>query len=105
MTVIQTTVMTTKPDRYEEFVTSVRKSKAILEKYGAKNVRLMAGMVGGAGLGSFALAAEYADFAAAGKGLDKFLNDAAAVEIMQTSTGEAGGTATVQSSMWIEIPL
>jgi ABC-type nitrate/sulfonate/bicarbonate transport system substrate-binding protein len=104
MTVVSTTVMTAKPDQYEAFVASIAKSKKLLEKHGAKNVRLLANMVGGA-FGSFALAAEYEDFAAAGKGLDKFLTDAEGVALMKTSTGEAGGTASVQSSMWIEIPL
>ena len=104
MTVISTTVMTIKPDRYEDFVASVTKSKAILEKYGAKSVRLMATMVGG-GFGTFALATEYDDFAAAGAGLDKFMIDAEAVEVMQTSLGASGGTASADSSMWLEIPI
>ncbi len=44
MTVLSVTALTIKPDRYEDFLATTKKSKSILEKCGAKNVRLIVGM-------------------------------------------------------------
>ena len=46
MTVLSVTTLTIKPDRYEEFLASTKKTKSLLEKHGAKNVRLIVGMSG-----------------------------------------------------------
>jgi hypothetical protein len=105
MTVLSATTLTMKPDRYEDFVALTKKSKAILEKCGAKNVRLMAALVAGEATGSFVLTSEADDFGASGAVLDKFLADPEGSASMTGSTGEAGPTASFQISNWIEIPI
>jgi len=72
VTVLNVSGLTVKPDRYEDFVTTTRKAKAILEKHGARNVRLLVAMTAGQASGSFALSSEYDDFTDAGRALDKF---------------------------------
>jgi len=64
--------LTIKPDRFEDFLATTKKSKSILEKCGAKNVRLIVGMSGQSS-GSFVLTSEANDHAASGAILDKFL--------------------------------
>jgi len=105
MTVVSVTTLTVKPDRYEDFLAMNRKSKAILEKHGAKNVRLMAAMQAGEASGSLVLTAEYDDFAAAGQALDKFLGDAEGMALLMESSSTSGPTAAWQASTWVEVPL
>jgi len=104
MTVISVTALTIKPDRYEDFLTTTKKSKSILEKCGAKNVRLIVGL-GGQASGSFVLSHEADDHAASGGILDKFLADPEGLALMMESGTEGGPTASWQTSTWVEIPL
>ena len=104
MTVISVTALTIKPDRYEDFLTTTKKSKSILEKCGAKNVRLIVGL-GGQTSGSFVLSHEADDHGAAGAILDKFLADSEGLALMMETGTERGPTASWQTSSWVEIPL
>lgn len=105
MTVLSATALTIKPDRYEDFVALEKKWKPILEKCGAKNIRLMAGLVAGEATGSFVVTAEADDFGAGGAVLDKILADPEGSALFRGSTSEAGPIASFQSSQWLEIPL
>lgn len=106
MTVISATTLTVKPDRYEDFVALSKKSKAILEKCGAKNVRLMAALIAGEATGSFVLTSEADDFGTSGAVLDKFLADPdGSASLREHQIGEAGPVASFQASQWIEIPI
>ena len=97
--------MTVKPDRYEDFLATTRKSKAILEKCGAKNVRLIAAMSAGEASGSCALTHEADDFAASGAIMDEFFADPEGLALMMESNSSSGAGATWQSSTWVEIDL
>ena len=104
MTVLSVTALTIKPDRYEDFLATTKKSKSILEKCGAKNVRLIVGMSGQSS-GSFVLTHEADDFTDAGRVLDKFLADPEGLAVMIESGTEGGPTASWQTSTWVEIEL
>lgn len=104
MTVLSVTALTIKPDRYEDFLATTKKSKTILEKCGAKNVRLIVSMSGQSS-GSFVLTAEADDHAASGAILDKFLADSEGLALMMESGTEGGPMASWQTSTWVEIPL
>jgi hypothetical protein len=41
MAVVSVTTLTVKPDRYEDFVETTRQARKILEKCGARDVRLL----------------------------------------------------------------
>jgi hypothetical protein len=55
MAVISVTTLTVKPDKYEAFLDQNRKAKTILERCGAKNVRLMGTIVAGEASGTLAM--------------------------------------------------
>jgi hypothetical protein len=103
MAVVTVAPTTIKPDRYEDYLEVVRKAKAVVEKNGGKNVRVLAGMVAGEATGSFVFISEADDFAAAGAQLDKNLADPTMVALM--STGPASPLARFQVSMWVDVPL
>ncbi len=104
MTVLSVTALTIKPDRYEDFLATTKKSKSILEKHGAKNVRLIVSMSGETS-GSFVLTHEADDFTDAGRVMDKFLGDPEGLALMMESGTEDGATASWQTSTWVEIDL
>ena len=105
MAVVSATTLTVKPDRYEDLVGDCRKTKTIMEKNGAQNVRLLAGLVSGEATGSLVFTYEADDFGAAGAMLDKFLADPEGLELMRSTNAATGATAGFQSSMWVEVPL
>ncbi len=104
MTVLSVTALTVKPDRYEDFLASTQKTKSLLEKHGAKNVRLIVGMSGESS-GSFVLTHEADDFTDAGRITDKFLADPEGLATMTETGTAAGPVASWQPSTWVEIPL
>jgi hypothetical protein len=75
MAVVSLTTFTAKPDRFEDAVADVRKVKAIFEKLGARNVRLLAALVAGEATGILAFTFEANDFASQGALQDKFYAD------------------------------
>jgi hypothetical protein len=104
MAVVQVTTLTVKPDRYQEYVDQVaRKAKAIIEKSGGKNVRLLAGLVAGEATGTMAFTVEADDFSSYGAIWDRLLADPELVALM--STGSASPTAAYQTSLWVDVPL
>src|SRR5262245_40783718 len=103
MAVVTVSPTTIKPDQYEEFVAHIRKVKGIIEKNGAKNVRLLAGLVAGEATESFVFTSEADDFAAAGAIMDKSLADPEIVALM--STGPESPLVGYQISMWVDVPL
>ena len=105
MTVLSVTALTVKPDRYEDFLATTKRSKSILEWCGAKNVRLIVATGAGEASGRFALAHEADDFAASGAIKDKFFTHPEGLEIMMESNSTSGPTATWQTSTWVEFDL
>ncbi len=104
MMVLSVTALTINPDRYEDFLETTKKSKSILEKHRAKNVRLIVSM-SGQQTGTFVLTHEADDFTDAGRVLDKFLGDPEGLALMMDTGTEAGATASWQTSTWVEIGL
>jgi hypothetical protein len=104
MAVVTVATTTVKPDRYEEYVEQVaRKAKAINEKNGAKNVRLLAGLVAGQATGSLVFISENDDWAAMGATFDKNLADPELIAML--STGEGSPVASYQVTQWVDVPL
>ncbi len=104
MTVLSATTLTVKLDRYEDFLASAQKSKSLLEKHGAKNVRLIVSMSGESSA-SFTLTHEADDFTDAGRITDKFLADPGGLAVMTGSGSAADPVASWHPSTWVEIPL
>ena len=105
MAVISVTTLTVKPDKYEAFLDENRKAKAILERCGAKNVRLMGTIVAGEASGTLAMTWEADDNASYGAVIDKFLADPDGLALLMQSNSADGPTAAFQSSIWGDIDL
>ena len=104
MTVLSATTLTVELDRYQDFLASAQKSKSLLEKHGAKNVRLVVSMSGVLSA-SFTLTHEADDFTDAGRITDKFLADPEGLAVMSESGSAAGPAASWHPSTWVEIRL
>jgi hypothetical protein len=105
MAVVSVTTLSVKPDRYEDFLETTRKAKTILEKSGARNLRLLAALTAGEATGSLAMTWEVDDFAAQGAVLDKFLADPEGLALISSTNTTAGPTAGFQSTIWVDVPL
>ena len=105
MAVVSVTTLSLKPDRYEAFLDTTRKSKALLEKHGAKNVRLIAALSAGEASGSLALTWEADDFGSQGAVMDKFLADEEGLALLMSSNTSEGPSIGFQSSIWVDVPL
>lgn len=105
MAVVSVTTVTVKPDRYDDFLEMTRKVNAILQKCGAKNIRLLAALTAGEASGSLTTTFEADDFAAQGAIVDKFLADPEGFAIMTATNTTAGPTVGFQSSIWVDVPL
>jgi len=103
MAVVGVTTLTLKPDGYEDYLLLARKSKALVEKCGGKNIRLLAALVAGEATGTMVFTFEADDLASWGAVGDKFMADPEGVALM--STGSSGPIATQQLSGWIDVPL
>jgi hypothetical protein len=105
MAVVSVSTLTVKPDRYEDFLADARKIKAIVEKCGAKNVRLIAGLVAGQATGSLAFIAEADDWTAYGAAMDKLYSDPEAQPILASGNSSAGPATAGQTTVWVDVPL
>jgi hypothetical protein len=103
MAVVTTTILQVKPDRFEEWLDMTRKIKPMMEKAGAKNIRVLAGLVAGQQTGTVVFTSEADDFAGAGSMLDQAFADP---EIQKALTlGDASPIAGWQTSQFIDVPL
>lgn len=105
MAVVSATTIQIKPDKYEAFLGTSRDAKKILERCGAKNVRVMGSLAAGAATGSFITSWEADDYAAYGVVMDKFLADSEGLALLMASNAAEGPTAGFQGSVWTDIPL
>jgi hypothetical protein len=105
MAVLTATILSYRPDRWEDFLGDMRKAKAILEKSGARNVRLLAAVTAGEASGSMVSTFEVDDFAAQGAVMDKFLADPEGSALFQQITTTGGATTAFQASIWVDVPL
>lgn len=105
MAVVSVTTYTVKPDRYDDFLADVRKTKPILERSGAQNIRMVAALVAGESTGSLALTWEADDFAAQGAVLDRLLADPVLLALISSVNTTAGTTTGFQATTWVDVPL
>ncbi len=105
MAVVSVTSITIRPGTYEAFLETNRKAKAILERCGAKNLRLLGTLVAGQATASFALTWEADDHASYGAVMDKFLADSEGQALLMQATSPDGPTASFQGSIWSDIPM
>jgi hypothetical protein len=103
MAVVTTTIIQVKPDRFQEYLDVVRKTKSVVEQAGGKNVRLLAGLVAGQATGSIVFISEADDFAAAGAVVDKAIADPEIQKVL--ALGDASPMAGFQTSLFIDVPL
>ena len=96
---------TVKPDGYEAYVEVARKSKAIIERCGGKNIRLLAALVAGEATGSLVFIFEADDLAAYGAVGDKFVADPAGQALAASANTSGSPIASQQQTAWVDIPL
>jgi hypothetical protein len=75
------------------------KTKAVLERLGARNVRLMGSMSGDAG-GAIAVSMEFDDYANYGKFMDAMLADPDGVTMLTSVGTDANPIASFQQTVW-----
>ena len=105
MAVVNVTTFTAKPDRFEDAIADARKTKALLEKHGGKNVRVLAGLVAGEATGSLAFIWEADDFAGYGAVQDKFFADPEGMAMVQSTGTSASPVPGFQGTLWVDVPL
>ena len=105
MAVVQVTTATVKPDRFEDYLDQMRKAKALVEKHGGKNVRLLAALVAGEATGSMAIIAEIDDWTAYGAGVETLYADPEVQALMATANTTASPTVANQTTLWVDVPL
>jgi hypothetical protein len=105
MAVVSATSVTVKPDHYEDFLATTRKAKAVLEKCGARNIRLMAALTAGEASGSLAMTWEANDFGSQGAIMDRFVADSEGLALLMETNTTSGPTAGFGSSIWVDVPL
>jgi hypothetical protein len=92
MAVVNVTTMTVKPGGWTKMVEDSKKAKAILEKYGAKNVRLLVPISGAEPSGTAHSTFEADDLAALGKVLDSIFADPDMIALM---------TSGAETTSWV----
>jgi hypothetical protein len=105
MAVLSVTSYQITPDGYEDFLATQRQAKAVLERCGAENYRLIAAMMAGEASGTIISSYEVPDFASSGKVLDAFLADPEGMALLMQAGSADSGTAGWQSTNWVDIPL
>jgi hypothetical protein len=104
MAVVSVITASVKPGRFEDYLEeSARKGKALAEKYGAKNVRLLTAVAGGGAAGTVVFISEFGNFGEYGVFTDKSLADPEVIALMQVT--EDGPVAAWQSALWVDVPL
>jgi len=106
MAVVQVSTLKVKPDRFEDYLEDSRKVKALVEKHGGKNVRLLAALVAGEQTGTMAFISETDDFAAYGAVMDKVLADPEGLALLSSTNTTASPLAGgFQMTTWVDVPL
>ena len=103
MAIVSATNFRLKPGGLEVFRNDVRNAKAILERSGAKNVRVLAALVGGEATSSLAISWEADNYESYGRVMDKFETEGAAQLAAWSSPFSPADS--IQSSLWQEMNL
>jgi hypothetical protein len=101
MPVTNVTTLTVRPGGWDETVENCKKAKAILERHGGRNVRLMVPVSGGGPSGTAHTTFEADDLAGVGKVLDAIYADPEMLAVMM----KGAESASWESSILVEMPL
>jgi hypothetical protein len=100
MAVVAASTLTLKPGAYPAFLEQHGKAKAVLERCGARNVRLMGSIGGGVGGGALAVSFEFDDYASYGKFMDAMLADQDGMALLVSIGTDENPIASFQQSVW-----
>ena len=99
MTVIVASTLTLKPGAYPAFLEQHGNAKAMLERLGASNVRLMGSIGGGPG-GGLVVSMEFDDYASHGKFTDAMLADPDGVAMLSAVGTDESPIVSYQQTVW-----
>ena len=105
MTVINSTIGTIKPGRYEDFVSQGLEVSKLMERLGATNVRLLTAGVAGEQQGRWVFNTEHTDLEQYGAFVDHLLADAEMLALMSRLQAPDNAVTLEQQSVAVEIPL
>jgi hypothetical protein len=100
MAVIAASTLTLKPGAYPAFLEHHSKAKAVLERCGARNVRLMGSIGGGDTGAALAVSFEFDDYASHGKFMDAMLADSEGMALLSSLGTDENPIASFQQSVW-----
>ena len=99
MAVVAASTVTLKPGAYPAFLEYHGKTKAVLERLGARNVRLM-GSIGGDAGGALAVSMEFDDYASYGKFTDAMLADPDGMAMLSSIGTDESPLVSFQQTVW-----
>jgi hypothetical protein len=105
VTVVNVYTAVPKPGRYEDALEMNRASKKLLERHGAKDIRISAAVVAGAGYGSIINSCELDDMEAWGAFYDAVMADEEIQRMLAQVQGTNTPYATQSMGVATEIPL
>jgi len=100
MAVIAASTMTLRPGAYPAFLEFHGKAKPVLERCGARNIRLMGSIGGGDAAGALAVSFEFDDYASYGKFMDAMLADPDGMAMLVSIGTDENPIASFQQSVW-----
>jgi hypothetical protein len=100
MAVIAASTLTLRPGAYEAFLEHHGKAKVVIERCGARNVRLMGSIGGGDAGGALAVSFEFDNYASYGKFMDTMLTDPEGVALLSSIGAADNPVASFQQSVW-----
>jgi hypothetical protein len=98
MTVIAASTLTLRPGAYPAFLEQHGTAKAMLERLGARNVRLM-GSIGGEAA-ALAVSMEFDDYASYGKFTDAMLADPDGIAMLTSTGTDENPLVSYQQTVW-----
>src|SRR4249920_134638 len=100
MAVIAASTLTLKPGAYPAFLEYHGKTKPVLERCGARNVRLMGSIGGGDAGGALAVSLEFDDYASYGKFMDAMVADPEGMAMLSSIGTDESPLVSFQQSVW-----
>jgi hypothetical protein len=105
MTVVHSVIGTVKPDRYEDFLSQSLEAAKLLERHGAKDVRLAGALVAGEAQGTFVFSSEYDDPEAYGAFADELYTDSEMLSLLSRLRSADNPVVITQQSLSIVLPV
>ena len=100
MAVIAASTMNLRPGAYPALLEFHGKAKPVLERCGARNIRLMGSIGGGDTAGALAVSFEFDDYASYGKFMDNMLADPDGMKMLVSIGTDENPIASFQQSVW-----